>query len=167
MDYTFKDYTFHGARPDNEYDEYMAHVPYLYAHRARIYASADYFYVPLPLRIYGLRKATCIGALLRAYDRGEPYRTMSDDGRGEAFIATYAGNPMSGTTTGLKVTLADGMATVSRFRYCGFGALARRLAEGFHACDHPYREPQMTLHDLIQRLREEDERDEIHVDGRL
>lgn len=163
MDYTFKDYTFHGARPDNEYDEYVAHVPYLYAHRARIYASADYFYVPLPLRIYGLRKATCIGALLRAYDRGEPYRTVSDDGRGEAFIAAYTGIPGPGTTFGRKVIRSGSVATTAEFRCGGFLSLVKRLAEGFHACDHPYREPQMTLHDLIQRLHEEDGQETIHT----
>ena len=62
----------------------------------------------MPYTIYGIKKSVCIGAILKAYEKGEPYHEVSEDGKTEEFLASYAGNPMTGTTTGLKTVITDG-----------------------------------------------------------
>ena len=151
MQYTFKT----NLQLREDFQEYAEYLPFLYDHREEIYTNSAYFYARLPYTIYGLNKAVCIGAILKAFDKGNPYHIVSEDGKREEFIAAYAGNPMTGTTTGLKVIVANNMVEVQRFSYCGFLSLVHRLAVCFKDCGLPYIEPTHTVHDVIQRLLED------------
>ncbi len=151
MRYTFKPPSLQLREDFQEYAEYL---PYLYDHRDEIYSNVDYFYARLPYTIYGLKQAVCLGAILKAFDKGAPYYIISADGQRKEFIASFAGNPMTGTTSGLKVIVANNLVEVHRFGYCGFLSLVHRLAECFNECQLSYREPTLTVHDVIQRLKE-------------
>lgn len=139
----------------DDFEEYATSLPLLYERREEIYAKPEYFFAKLPYTIYGLKKSVCIGAILKAYEKGEPYHEVSEDGKTEEFLASYAGNPMTGTTTGLKTVITDGcVAQVQRFRYCGFLSLCKRLADCFHESGFPYRESELTIHDIIEKLKD-------------
>jgi len=138
----------------NTFEEYAVHLPFLYKHREEIYSNPEYFYTLLPFTIYNQTKAVCIGALLKTYEKGAPYHTISEDSKKEEFLAAYAGNPLSGTTTGMKTVLsADGTVEIERFSYCGFLALVHRLVVSFEECNIPYRESSLTIHDVIMQLK--------------
>ena len=151
MTYNFKSTSLQLREDFQEYAEYL---PYLYDHREEIYSNADYFYARLPYTIYGLKQAVCLGAILKAFDKGAPYYIISADGQRKEFIASFAGNPMTGTTSGLKVIVANNLVEVHRFGYCGFLSLVHHMAECFNECQLSYREPTLTVHDVIQRLEE-------------
>ncbi len=138
----------------NDCIEYATHLPFLYDHREEVYANPAYFYALLPYTIYGLKKATCIGAILKAFEKGEPYHIVSTDGTSEEFVAMYAGNPMTGTTSGWKTVVNNGSIEMQRFRICGFLSLVHRLAECFHETGFPYEKSSLTTHDVIQQLKE-------------
>lgn len=139
---------------DEYFREYAMHLPYLYEHREEIFANAEYFYTPLPYGIYGLNKSVCIGALLRAFDRGKPYRIASEDNNNVEFIASFAGNPMSGTTSGWKVVVANNTVKAKHFRCSGFLSYVYHLAKCFNECDMPYQESSINIHDIIKQLKE-------------
>ena len=151
MGYTVKPSS---IRLRDDFEEYATSLPLLYERREEIYAKPEYFFAKLPYTIYGLKKSVCIGAILKAYEKGEPYHEVSEDGKTEEFLASYAGNPMTGTTSGLKVIVANNLVEVHRFGYCGFLSLVHRMAECFNECQLSYREPTLTVHDVIQRLKE-------------
>lgn len=138
----------------NDCIEYATHLPFLYDHLEVVYANPAYFYALLPYTIYGLKKATCIGALLKAFEKGGPYRVVSSDGMTEEFVAMYAGNPMTGTTSGWKTVVKGRSIEVQRFRTSGFLSMVHRLAECYHEAGLPYAKSSLTTHDVIQKLKE-------------
>ena len=135
-------------------EEYAVHLPFLYEHREEIYSNPEYFYILLPFTIYNQTKAVCIGALLKTFEKGAPYHTISEDGNTEEFLAAYAGNPWSGTTTDVKTVLgADGTVEIQRFSNCVFLSLVHRLVVSFEESNIPYRKSSLTVHDVIMQLK--------------
>ena len=139
-----------------KYEEYILHIPFLYDHREEIYSNAEYFYTSIPFVPYLLNKRmACIGALLKAFDKGQPYRTINNKNSTVEFIATFAGSPFSGSTSGLKTILyADDTIEVEKFSCCGYLSLVHRISVGYSDCQFPYRESSLTLHDVIRQLEE-------------
>ena len=132
-------------------------IPLLYKHREEIYANAEYFYTFLPFEIYGLKKAACIGALLKAFDSGSPFRVVNTTEGKEEFIVFFAGNPMTGSTTTTKTVLtANGTIKIQHSRYGGFLSLVKRLAKACEEYDQPYCESSLTLHDIILKIQQQE-----------
>ena len=141
-------------RPD--FEEYAVNLPFLYDHRKEIYANPEYFFTRLPFIIYGLKKSVCIGAILKAYDKGEPYLSVSEDSGTKEFMASYAGSPLTGSTSGLKtVVAADGTVEIQLFRFTGFLSLCKKLADCYHESGFLYKESSLTIHDIIVKLKEQ------------
>ena len=143
---------------DEKFKEYIFRLPFLYEHRDDIYSNVEYFYARLPFTVWHLEKhQVCIGAILKAFDKGEPFRTINKMNNTVEYIAAFAGNPMSGTTTGLKAIVnSNDTIHVERFRYTGFGGLMHRIAVCYEECQFPYRESPLTLHDVISQLDEQE-----------
>ena len=132
--------------------EYIAHIPFLFKHREEIFASADYFYALLPFRVYGMRKSICLGALLRSYEKGWPYYVKNSD-ETEEFIAYFVGNPLTGTTSGLKVIVSSDGLEVRKFSGCGFLLFLRTLKDSFSRCELSYKESKYSFFDVLQKMK--------------
>ena len=141
---------------DEKYEEYILYLPFLYDHREEIYSNAEYFYALIPFVPCTLKEhQACIGALLRAFDKGEPYRTINTKDNTIEFIATFSGNSLSGTTRGLKTVLYENdTIQVKRFGYCCYLSLVHKIAVGYDEYNFPYHESSLTLHDVIRQLEE-------------
>ncbi len=150
----------HDLQWREDYKEYAENLPFLYDHREEIYSTPEYFFTPLPYTIYGLKHATCIGAILKAFDRGAPYRVVKKDGTIE-LIASYAGSPMTGSTSGVKLVVTGNVVEIKRFTSGGFLSIVHRMAEGFHASVEPFRESPFTLHDIITKLKSNEEDSDV------
>lgn len=148
MQYTFKS----DLNLNEEYREYYEYLPFLYDHREEIYANANYFYAKLPFNVHTAAKASCLGVILKACEKGEPYHIISADGKREEFIASYAGNPMTGTTSGTKLVVTDHVVEAKAFQYNHFMLLTHRLRECLDESELPYVESTLTVHDVIQQL---------------
>ena len=148
MQYTFKS----DLNLNEEYREYYEYLPFLYEHREEIYANANYFYAKLPFNVHTAAKASRLGVILKACEKGEPYHLVSEDGEREEFIASYAGNPMTGTTSGTKLVVTDHVVEAKVFQYNHFMLLAHRLRECLDESELPYVESTLTVHDVIQQL---------------
>ena len=148
MQYTFKS----GLNLKEEYREYYEYLPFLYEHREEIYANANYFYAKLPFSVHTAPKASCLGVILKAYEKGEPYHLVSEAGEREEFIASYAGNPMTGTTSGTKLVVTDHLVEAKDFHCVNFSSLVHQLRECLNESELPYVESTLTIHDVIQQL---------------
>ena len=157
MQYIVKPYDFQWGE---DYKEYAENLPFLYDHREDIYSNTEYFFTPLPYTVYGLKHATCIGAILKVFDRGTPYRVVKEDGTIE-LIASFAGSPMSGSTSGVKVVITGNVVEMQRFKSGGFLSKVHRMAEGFHESAEPFRESPFTLHDIITKLKSNEEDSDV------
>lgn len=148
MQYTFKS----DLNLNEEYREYFEYLPFLYDHREEIYANANYFYAKLPFNVHTAAKASRLGVILKACEKGEPYHLVGEDGEREEFIGSYAGNPMTGTTSGAKLVVTDHVVEAKAFQYNHFMLLAHRLRECLDESELPYVESTLTVHDVIQQL---------------
>lgn len=148
MQYTFKS----DLNLKEEYREYYEYLPFLYDHREEIYSNANYFYAKLPFNVHTAAKASRLGVILKACEKGEPYHLVGEDGEREEFIGSYAGNPMTGTTSGAKLVVTDHVVEAKAFQYNHFMLLAHRLRECLDESELPYVESTLTVHDVIQQL---------------
>ena len=147
------------AHLGEDFKEYAVHIPFLYDHRKEIYSNAEYFYALLPFTVLELKNQVCIGAYLKASERGEPFHVINEDSNTEEFIACFAGSPMSGISSGYKTVLnvADRTIQMCRFKDGSFNAMRYQLKVNFQESQLPYHESSLTLHDVIRQLEERDE----------
>ena len=157
MQYIVKPYDLQWSE---DYKEYAENLPFLYDHCEEIYSNPEYFFTPLPYTIYGLKYATCIGAILKAFDRGAPYRVVKEDGSIE-FVASYAGSPMSGSTSGVNVVVTGNVVEIQRFKSGGFLSMVRRMVEDFHESAESFRESPFTLHNIITKVKSNEEDSDV------
>lgn len=66
---------------------------YLYSHR-------ELFLSPAPVSVYGIKGPIAVGTLLKLWEQGDGWLCVKCDECGEdACIYSFAGNPMTGTTS--------------------------------------------------------------------
>ena len=157
MQYIVKPYDLQWSE---DYKEYADGRPCVDGRGGERCSSPGCFCTPLPYTVYGLKYATCIGAILKAFDRGAPYRVVREDGSIE-FVASYAGSPMSGSTSGVKVVVTGNVVEIQRFKSGGFLSMVRRMAEGFHESAESFRESPFTLHNIITKIKSNEEDSDV------
>lgn len=87
-------------RDTEEWELYKGNLPLFYRNREAIYRRREWFLARTPVTIYGITSPITIGTLLRLWDSGSKYFQCECRECGStAYVYSYAGNPMTGTTT--------------------------------------------------------------------
>lgn len=87
-------------RGTKEWELYKGNLPLLYRNRKAIYRRREWYLATTPVTVYGITSPIAIGTILKLWDDGSKYfRCECCECGSTAYVYSYAGNPMTGTTT--------------------------------------------------------------------
>lgn len=78
---------------------YQNNIELLYEHREEILARKDWGMVTIPLTVYMMWQPVHIGTMLKLLESGNPLFTHHCECGHDAFIYSFAGSPLSGSTS--------------------------------------------------------------------
>lgn len=78
---------------------YRDNIELLYQHREEILARRDWAMAATPLKVYMIQRPIYIGSMLRLWEIGNKWLTYPCKCGHKAFIYSFAGSPLSGTTS--------------------------------------------------------------------
>ena len=78
---------------------YRDNIELLYKHKEEILAHKDWAMAAIPLKVYMVYQPIRIGTMLRLWANGNKWLTYSCECGHKAFIYSFAGSPLSGTTS--------------------------------------------------------------------
>lgn len=82
-----------------DWELYKANLPLFYRNREAIYKRREWFLATTPVTVYGITSPIAIGTMLKLWDDGSKYsRCECCECGSTAYVYSYAGNPMTGTT---------------------------------------------------------------------
>ena len=78
---------------------YIDNIELLYEHRNEILAHKEWAMATIPLKVYMVCQPICIGTMLRLWANENEWLTYQCECGHKAFIYSFAGSPLSGTTS--------------------------------------------------------------------
>lgn len=105
-------------------------------HREYIYSHRELFFSPAPVSVYGIKGPIAVGTLLKLWEQGDGWLCVKCDECGEdACIYSFAGNPMTGTTS-VSYQCCHCGASRQHVRTGNFIDRARALGKAIERCQH-------------------------------
>lgn len=89
----------HNLTEKRIWSPYIDNIELLYEHRNEILAHKEWAMATIPLKVYMVCQPICIGTMLRLWANENEWLTYQCECGHKAFIYSFAGSPLSGTTS--------------------------------------------------------------------
>lgn len=89
----------HNLAEKRIWSPYIDNIELLYEHRNEILAHKEWAMATIPLKVYMVCQPICIGTMLRLWANENEWLTYQCECGHKAFIYSFAGSPLSGTTS--------------------------------------------------------------------